>query len=165
MNSDYNMEFILRIMNLKYSLDYDVDVFKDCVLKFYIFISSDDELAESMLISDALRIISKAQILGANLLEDYEKYEEEEDEDLDEDVDNEEFEEDEEYEYFSEEQFNDECGEENTIYLEPEDFDIITEGLCDEIWEEENEKNIFFILQFENEEVMDRFINMEFDCD
>lgn len=135
MNSDFNMDFIMRIMNLKYSLDYDLDLFKNCILKFYIITSSEDELAESVMLIDATRIIDEAQILGANLLEDYEKYEEREDDD----------------EY---------CGDDD---LDEEEFDLFIEGLFDETWKEEDEKSIFFILQFESEEDIDKFIDMEFD--
>lgn len=135
MNSDFNMDFIMRIMNLKYSLDYDLDLFKNCILKFYIITSSEDELAESVMLIDATRIIDEAQILGANLLEDYEKYEEKEDDD----------------EY---------CGDDD---LDEEEFDLFIEGLFDETWKEEDEKSIFFILQFESEEDIDKFIDMEFD--
>ena len=135
MNSDFNMDFIMRIMNLKYSLDYDLDLFKNCILKFYIITSSEDELAESVMLIDATRIIDDAQILGANLLEDYEKYEEREDDD----------------EY---------CGDDD---LDEEEFDLFIEGLFDETWKEEDEKSIFFILQFESEEDIDKFIDMEFD--
>ena len=65
--------------------------------------------------------------------------------------------------YFSEEQqFNDKLNEENTIYLEHEVFDLVTEGLFGEVWEEKDEKSIFFLLQFECEEDMDIFIKKVF---
>ena len=150
MNSDYNnIDFILRMMKLKYSMDYDMDLFKNCVVKFYIFISSDDELAESMMLADAIRIISDAQALGAKLVEDYEKYEKKDKEDVEEEESSEDDfidEDDSEVEDFSgEDEVYDESDEENVMYLEQKEFDLITEGLCDEIWEEENERYVFFV--------------------
>lgn len=159
MNSDYNMDFIMRIMNLQYSLDYDMDVFNNCILKFYIFISSDDELAESMMLVDALRIIDEAQALGAKLLDEYDECEEENDEENEDEC----FEEDEFYDDddYENDDWSDDQDNENVIYLNQEEFDSLTEGFFEEFWEE-NEKSIYFLLQFEKEEDMDNFIKKEF---
>ena len=138
--------FLIRILDAKFNIDWDVELFKNNTIKFLIISPSEDELAESIMFLEAIQIIEDAKNLKGHLLENYEEYEYEPEEEDEWEYDNEY-----EYEYEDEDELKD---FENIA--EMEDFS------SEETWNIKPEKEIYFILQFENEEGIDEFMEKEF---
>lgn len=138
--------FLIRMLDVKFSIDWDVKMFKNNTLKFFISSPSEDELAETIMFLEAIQIIEDAKNLGAQIIENYEEYEykpEEEDE----------------WEYENEYDYEYEDAD------ELEDFENIGEMedySSEETWNVKPEKEIYFILQFETEDGIDEFMEKEF---